>query len=116
MQFSKMLYTRGSSHQVVEVRDRYSSFHLSLIHTCYFQIWLIHKGCAQVTYFVRLGSQPWLDEQHATRVQVTPHRLQRLPQARQSFRIPYRTKQTHDHVERVPQIEIHHVPVVKGHP
>src|SRR6266487_3148455 len=116
MQFSKMPYTRGGSHKVVEVHNRHSSFHLSLIHTCYFQIWLIHKGCAQETYFVRLGSQPWLDEQHATRVQMTSHRLQRLPQTRQSFRITYRTEQTQDHVERVPEIEVHHIRVVKDDP
>src|SRR6266567_1587315 len=111
-----MLNPRVGSHEVVEVHDRQSSFHLSLIHTRNFQIWLIHKGCAQMPYLEPSRSQPWLNEQHTTRVQVTPHRLQCLSQTRQSFRITYRTEQAHHHVECVPEIEVHHVRVVKSDP
>src|SRR6266699_3406443 len=96
-----MLNPRVGSHEVVEVHNRHSSFHLSLIHTRNFQIWLIHKGCAQMPYLEHSRGQPWLNEQHTTRVQVTSHRLQRLPQTRQSFRITYRAEQAQDHVERV---------------
>src|SRR5579859_5759941 len=109
-----MLDARRGSNEVMEIHDRHSSFHLAFIHTCYFQVRLIHKGCAQVTCLEPFRSQPRLDKQHTTRVQVVPHRLQCLSHTRQSFRITYRTEQAHNHVERVPEIEVYHVRVVKG--
>src|SRR6266705_560723 len=114
MQFGKMLNSCRGSNDVMEIHNRQSSFHLALIHARYFQVRLIHKGCAQVTCLEPFRSQPRLDEQHTTRVQVAPHRLQRLSHTQQSFRITYRTEQAHDHVERVPEIEVHHVRAVKG--
>src|SRR5258708_2206886 len=111
-----MLNSRWGSNEVMKIHNRHSSFHLALIHARYFQVRLIHKGCAQVTCLEHFRSQPRLDEQHTTRVQVAPHRLQRLSYTRQSFRITYRTEQAHNHVERVPEIEVHHVRVMKDDP
>src|SRR6266567_1941249 len=78
MQFGKMLNSCRGSNEVMEIHNRQSSFHLALIHARYFQVRLIHKGCAQVTCLEPFRSQPRLDEQHTTRVQVAPHRLQRV--------------------------------------
>src|SRR5260370_3408165 len=109
-----MLDARRGSNEVMKIHDRHSSFHLAFIHTRYFQVRLIHKGCAQVTCLEPFRSQPRLDERHPARVQATPHRLQRVPRTGQSFRLTYRTEQAHNHVERVPEVEVHHVRVVKG--
>src|SRR5260221_836741 len=109
-----MLNSRRGSNEVMKIHNGHSSFHLALIHARYFQVRLIHKGCAQVTCLEPFRSQPRLDEQHTTGVQVAPHRLQCQPHTRQSFCITYRTEQAHNHVECVPEIEVRHVRVVKG--
>src|SRR5438067_12306768 len=113
MSLGKVLNSLRSSHEIVEVHDGDTIFHFTLVHASNLEIWLIHEDSPNMPNLVDFRSQPGLDKNSPTRIEMAAHCLQRLVQSWNSFDVANRTEQANNHIELAPKVKVDHVSMMK---